>query len=227
MKFIFLNLWNFTNRHFAEAFIKEHAQSTDVFCFQETYEKSKWFLIDILKNFKSYSDYKYISDEDAFPLATYIKDRVDVVSVRTLLMDVHLTGFAQQFQLRVRGEDIHVCNVHGASKPGDKLDNDARIAQSGGIIHAFEGFKGKKIIGGDFNLELNIQSIKMFEEKGYQNLIRDYGVSTTRNKYVSDRYPDNKQYYSDYVFVDKEIIVKDFTVPDIEASDHLPLILTI
>ncbi len=227
MKIVFLNIWNFTNREFAEAFIAEHVDSTDIFCFQEAYEKAKWFLRDSLNNFKLYSDYKFISDKDDFPQAIYIRNSIDVVSNKALLMDIPLAGLALYSHLRLNGKDIHLCNVHGVSKPGTKLDDDTRLVQSKSLIDAFSIMEGTRILGGDFNLEMDTKSVKMFEEAGYKNLVKDYGIKTTRNKYVWDRFPESKQYYSDYIFIDGNITVKGFSVPDSEASDHLPMILVI
>lgn len=227
MKIVFLNIWNFTNREFAEAFIAEHVDSTDIFCFQEAYEKAKWFLRDSLNNFKLYSDYKFISDKDDFPQATYVRKDIDVVSNKALLMDIPLAGLALYSHLRLNGKDIHLCNVHGVSKPGTKLDDDTRLVQSKSLIDAFSIMEGTRILGGDFNLEMDTKSVKMFEEAGYKNLVKDYGIKTTRNKYVWDRFPESKQYYSDYIFIDGNTTVKEFSVPDSEASDHLPMILVI
>ncbi len=227
MKIVFLNIWNCTNRNFAEKFIKESLIDTDVFCFQEAYEKTKWLCKDLLFDYSVYADYRYVSDKDDFPEATYIKKNIDVISNRTLLLDLPSAGLALYTQLIFEGKNFHICNVHGVSKPGDKLDNDVRLQQSEMILTEFKNLDGIKIIGGDFNLDLNSKSVGMFEKSGYRNLIKDYSIPTTRNKYVWDRYPDTKQYYSDYVLVSGDAVVKDFKVPNSDASDHLPLLLTI
>lgn len=226
MKVIFLNLWNFTNQDFAISFIKDNVHDTDVFCFQEAYEKAKWFCKDLLSDFFMIADYKYISDSDDFPLATYTKKDIRVVANRTLLLDLPGTGLGIHTQLEVGGVVYQICNVHGISKPGDKLDNELRISQSKGLIREFSVLEGLKIIGGDLNLEYNTQSVALFEENGYRNLIKDFGVRNTRNKYVWDKHPGSKQYFSDYVFVSENVVVQNFLVPESEASDHLPMILT-
>ena len=72
----------------------------------------------------------------------------------------------------------------------------------------------------------NTKSIKMIKEAGYKNLIKDFGIKTTRNKLAWDQFPDEeKQNFADYVFVSPEIKVRKFSVPNLEISDHLPLIL--
>ena len=67
----------------------------------------------------------------------------------------------------------------------------------------------------------------MFQKYGYLDLIKKFGIKTTRNEVAWENYPDNKQYFSDYVFVNPEAKIKSFSVPDLEISDHLPLILEI
>lgn len=227
MKIIFLNIWDCNNTGFAKEFIRNNLLDTDIFCFQEACEKTKWLCKDLLQDYILYSDYKYVSDKDSFPTATYTRKTLEIVSNRSILADIPMTGLVLYTQVKTPENSVHICNVHGISKPGDKLDTQARLLQSEKLIQEFKDLKGLKIIGGDFNLEHDTQSVRMFEEAGYRNLIKDFNISTTRNKYVWDRYPENKQYFSDYIFISKDVVVKDFVVPDSEASDHLPLILTI
>jgi len=81
-------------------------------------------------------------------------------------------------------------------------------------------------LGGDFNLYPQTKSIKIFEEAGYRNLIKDFGVKETRNKFAWEQFPDEeKQHFADYCFVSKNIKIIDFQVPNVLISDHNPLIL--
>jgi endonuclease/exonuclease/phosphatase family metal-dependent hydrolase len=86
---------------------------------------------------------------------------------------------------------------------------------------------GEKIIGGDFNLNKNTESVKMFEKNGYRNLIEEFGIEVTRNHLIWDLYPENIQFWADYLFVSPEVKVKSFEVPKNEVSDHLPQVLVI
>ena len=69
------------------------------------------------------------------------------------------------------------------------------------------------------------KSLGILERTGYINLIKEYGIESTRNEVSWKLYPNNKQYFADYVFVNKETKVESFKVPYSEISDHLPLIL--
>ena len=92
-----------------------------------------------------------------------------------------------------------------------------------------KGKVGLKIIGGDFNLNPDTKSVKIFEEVGYKNLIMDFGIKNTRNEISWKQFQNKpgfvKQYFADYVFVSKDVKVRKFEVPYNEISDHLPQIL--
>lgn len=71
------------------------------------------------------------------------------------------------------------------------------------------------------------ESIRMFEKNNYRDLIKDFHITTTRNRIALDKYPGNERLFSDYVFVSSGVSVKGFLVPDVEISDHLPLLVEI
>lgn len=136
----------------------------------------------------------------------------------------------------VKGDkDFLVCNIHGVSLPGDKNDSEERLEQSKTILGFARSINMPAIIGGDFNLNPDTKSVKMFEEAGYKNLIKDYKIVSTRNHFAWEQAEVQlvkqgfeffgKQYFADYVFVSPEIKIKNFEVPNIEVSDHSPLIL--
>ena len=84
--------------------------------------------------------------------------------------------------------------------------------------------KSSVIICGDFNVLPNTQSIIMFEDS-FVNLIKKYDISTTRSK-ISPWYGTAGEIkFSDYAFVSPNMEITDFKVPDVEISDHLPLIM--
>ena len=68
----------------------------------------------------------------------------------------------------------------------------------------------------------------MIEKIGMRNLIKDFSIATTRNALSYGNYPESeRQYFADYVFVSSGVRVLNFSVPEIEISDHLPMILEI
>ncbi len=162
----------------------------------------------------------------------FVKKDVEVLSSGKLVIYRNTpsdTGFASYITFKYEGKTINLLNVHGKAQPGHKNDTPARLKQSEKIINFFSDMKGPKIIGGDFNLEFNTKSVKMFEEAGYKNLIKDFGIKTTRNELSWKQFRNTpgfvQQYYADFCFVSPEVRVKSFEVPYNEISDHLPLIL--
>jgi len=133
-------------------------------------------------------------------------------------------GYGSHVIISQGEKSFHLVNIHGKAQPGSKFDTPVRIKQSEHIIDAMKSVRVPVIIGGDFNLYPNTKSIMMFEEAGYKNLIRDFGIKNTRNE-ISWKEFNNKQYYADYVFVAPDIKVRGFEVPYNEVSDHLPLVL--
>ncbi len=133
-------------------------------------------------------------------------------------------GFMQFAELAMGKKKIWLGSVHGKTLPGNKLDTPVRLKQSETIINFFADKSSPKMVGGDFNLMPDTKSVAMFEEAGYKNLIKDFGIKNTRNKLSWEQF-NNIQHFADYVFVSKDIKVSKFEVPYTEISDHLPQIL--
>ena len=126
------------------------------------------------------------------------------------------------------GKEYTLANLHGIAYPGTKRDTPERIVQSQRALDFLKGEKGKKILGGDFNLMPDTESIRMIEAAGMRNLIKEFGITTTRSTISYAQYPESdRQYFADYAFVSPGTAVTKFTVPQILISDHLPLIVEI
>lgn len=232
MKTVFLNAWNARRPEIGE-YITEQAQTTDVFCFQEAYETMQALCAKLLPDYVVYQDYKSTSEGDTFAQATYVHKRHTVVSFGSILKDVPNTGLGLYVEIEgdkgeegQNGRTVVIGNAHGISRPGDKLDTPNRIIQSQELITFFGPFfesESEIIIGGDLNLFPKTESLGMFEQAGYTDLIKKLGITTTRNQHAWDRHPNNKQYYSDYTFISSSVELVSFEVPHNLISDHLPL----
>jgi exonuclease III len=225
MKVVFLNTWNAKMLDGIAAFIKEQSADADVFCFQEAYMKFNYFCKGWLPDYRMISGYKHGGEENDFPQTVYVRDNVDLLSSEFVLEKEPGTGLGIYMEIRTKSGIVHLCNFHGSARPGDKLDTPQRLSQSQGLIDFFKDKNGPRIIGGDFNLDAGSKSIKMFADNGYRDLIKEFNIKTTRNHLAWEMYPKSKQYYSDYVFVSPEVKVQEFSVPENEISDHLPMIL--
>lgn len=229
MRIVFLNTWNGIQSGFGE-FVSEQAPQTDVFCFQEVYPEVKGRLAHLLPNYHLVDAYKENSADDNFPQATYIRDGMQILKWSPVLAELNGTGLGIFTEISKEGQRANLCNFHGTARPGNKLDTAQRLQQTEGLLAFFATLNGPKIIGGDFNLDHAAKSIQMFEQAGYRNLVKEFGITNTRNRLVWERYPASIQHHSSYVFVSKEIKVANFSVPqpeEFEISDHQPLILEV
>ncbi len=230
MKIIFLNAWSGKLREPIEKFLLDEARDTDIFCLQEVYEETKPFVRDCLPGFHEVAASKPMAfSTNFFGQAIYVKPNLPILQSGVLFEDENEIGLGLSAHVRFGEEDVHVCNFHGLTfaTDDDKLDNPTRLLQSRKLIESFEGRSGIKIIGGDFNILPQAESIRMFEKNGYRDLIKEFDIKSTRSRIALEKYPGHEEYFSDYVFVSSETRVKNFSVPNVEISDHLPLVLEI
>ena len=135
----------------------------------------------------------------------------------------NISGNFHFVEFEKTGESYFIGNVHGIWIPGPKIDSSGRIEQSNRLNNELKKRSGKEILCGDFNLKPETESVAILGS-GMRNLIKEYGIKTTRNRY----YPDMEKYgdyIADYAFASPNVQIGDFKVPMNEISDHLPLIL--
>lgn len=128
----------------------------------------------------------------------------------------------QYLDVIIDDRKLRVCNFHGLwSFKYGKKDFPDRINQSNRIKEFLDKTVDPKILVGDFNLEPDTRSLAILEEN-MVDLIKTYGITTTRSSYC-----DKPVKFADYALVSPDIEIVDFQVPNVLASDHLPLILEI
>ncbi|KKQ62683.1 MAG: Endonuclease/exonuclease/phosphatase, partial [Candidatus Shapirobacteria bacterium GW2011_GWF1_38_23] len=223
---IFLNAWYGNTGEVLWKYLKEEAKTTDIFCFMEADRKFREKCAEILLDYISMSTEKAIANEDGCFQSTYMKKEYKVLKSEPILGLDPFIGLGLFTKIEADNRTLNIASIHGVAQPGDKLDNPKRLEQSKMVIDYMTKIEGSKIIGGDFNLDKNTESIKMFERNGYRNLIEEYKIDMTRNHLSWDLHPQ-KQLWADFLFVDPEIKVKNFEVPKNKVSDHLPLVLEI
>ncbi len=244
MKLITLNAWGGILNEPLLDFIRAHSVDTDVFCFQEIlkddtgktesnenkslYEDISVILANYNGYFGEYQETNYKKDRKnagKMGIATFVKNNIssNFVEAIGLYHEREWGDYSGKFlggvALMVIVNNMDVLNIHGLWQEGIKTDTEAKIEQSREIIEFVDKFDGKKIICGDFNLLPDTKSIQMFGDI-YQDLIKEYKIDTTRSISYT-----KKLRHADYIFLDKDIAIKDFSVPDLNISDHLPLIL--
>ena len=119
-----------------------------------------------------------------------------------------------------------LASMHGMAYPGSKLDTPDRLEQSRKLLSFLADEEGEKIVGGDFNLLPEAESVGMIEKAGMRNMIKEFNIPSTRNELAYGSYPEaERQYFADYAFISPGVRVVDFQVPYLSVSDHLPLML--
>jgi endonuclease/exonuclease/phosphatase family metal-dependent hydrolase len=239
MKVIFLNCQHGSLEKKLIQFVKSQIVSTDIFCLQEVTLDLQEKLISILDGYNFV--FKNIKVNNKFTSnygqTIFYKKNINFIKGDTLEVFKNRYpnyGFLQYIDIQYKSKKVRILNLHGLSQPGHKNDTKNRIKQSKNILSNLL-LKETNILGGDFNLNPNTRSLRIIENSNLINLIKSFDIKTTRNEYAFRNAQEfskkrdykfyGKQLYADYCFVSPKIKVKKFEVPDIEISDHLPLIL--
>ncbi|MCR4328730.1 MAG: endonuclease/exonuclease/phosphatase family protein [Patescibacteria group bacterium] len=253
MKLISLNTWGGKAYAPLMQFIKEHAPTTDIFCFQEILSspapqreshgaRTNLYgeLAEVLPNFQKFFTAEqsgYDLDEPVdFPIsygqATFIKNSVHVLSTeevfvyrdRNSALDVK-TFPASILCTRIAQEEktYSIMNMHGIAHP-EHHDTPDRLMQSEKILRFLEKEEGIKLLCGDFNLRPETLSLALIE-KTLLNLNKKFNIPQTRS--ILSPYFGKKNFDPtvDYILVSPEVETEQLEVPDVQISDHLPLIL--
>ena len=237
MKLITVNIWGGRMVAPLTDFLKKYAD-VDMFLFQEIFEHDKSSkpidhpLAQITELLTNHVGYYRRAESGGFGLATFVKRSLKV----TAEGDTFVHGIKdavvgerwwydvgknlQYVTLHDSGTEYTVFNLHGLWEPTGKSDSPNRIKQSERIIEFMKKFGGNVLLGGDFNLRPDTESLKMIEQElGLKNLIKEYKITSTR----TSLYTRTDEKYADYVFVSPNMTVNEFQVlPDV-VSDHAAL----
>lgn len=202
-------------------------------------------LIETLLNFRFFYSIE-ISGFDTSPepvnfhltmgKAMFIKNNIQVNSTNDILLFgdrsekllkgdfSNLAVTLQSIDFIIQGKRFTVVNIHGTAFPGTKLDTKLRLEHSQRLREFLNSKQGAKIVVGDFNLLPNTQSVKILEDD-LRNLIKEFVIEKTRSHLSPYAGRPDFQKFADYTFVSDDVSVENFTVPDTDISDHLPMIL--
>jgi endonuclease/exonuclease/phosphatase family metal-dependent hydrolase len=137
-----------------------------------------------------------------------------------------IVRWLQLTELRTPGGSLLIANYHGIARPGTKLDSDERLEQSRAIRRVLDAHDGPVVLVGDFNLLPETESVRLLE-RGLRNLVIEHAIPSTRSRLNPYFGTPQEQPHADYMFVSPDLCVADFQVPDVQVSDHLPLILDV
>lgn len=126
----------------------------------------------------------------------------------------------QYVTIKTANGPVTVINLHGLWNGMGKTDTEERLEQSRRILAFTQTLNHPFVLAGDFNLEPSTKSLRMLEDAGLRNLIKEYGITSTRTSFY-----EKPGKFADYIFVSDGIQVNDFAVLPDEVSDHAPLML--
>lgn len=205
---------------------------------QYSYFGQTWSIKEFhLKNFHKKDSFDY--DFGGFIKAgNYLKSRFAIVEKKNVFVtknrriEVEPKDWALWPQDQVKAvlvadlklpsdKKLRILNYHGVWTR-EKLGNAETLAACKQILKLAKAVNYPTIIAGDFNLFPDTPSMKIFYDD-FVSLIDTYNIQTTRPN--SNELSNLKRNVVDFVLVSKDIKVNNFEVPNLEVSDHLPLIL--
>jgi endonuclease/exonuclease/phosphatase family metal-dependent hydrolase len=231
MRLISLNVWKGKLLDPLLAFIAREAPTTDIFCFQEmVYPDIFNHCEAALPDFRGFFEVSQnLHNNEEFGLAMFVRrtDPVeregDVFVYRTRNAEIGDDGRTigrnlQFITFPKSGIEYTIANFHGLWSGESREDTPDRISQSKHVRKFLDGTRGRKIICGDFNLTRDTQSLTIIDD-GMKNLIKENDITSTRN----ERYFPYADKYCDYIVVDNDVLVKNFSVLEDDVSDHYAL----
>lgn len=244
IKFITLNIWDGGNLlDNIIAFIRKEAP--DIVSFQEVYNgknpafEKKFRTMEVFRKelgfpysvfFPAFIDTREIGDIER---GNAIFSKYPIVSQKTIFFDVPFGPFngegATNWQFEpmntahivttVGKTPLHVFNIHGIWG-FDGGDNQRRLQMSKTIINQIKD-KEHLVLAGDFNVRPNTKTIQNIE-KYLKNVFKDELTTTFNMKRKSGG--DYATAAVDMIFVSEDIEVLDRFCPQVDISDHLPLV---
>jgi len=168
---------------------------------------------------------------DNYGLMTLVKNDIEiseegeifVYKFKGFVPEGDIGNHARNIQYtKLLNNNLTIINFHGLWNGKGKGDSDDRIEQSKKIIEFIKSLDTEVVLCGDFNLLPETESIKIIEDAGLRNLIKENNIQSTRTSFYTK--PDK---HADYIFVSSGVKVLDFKVLPDEVSDHSALYLEI
>ncbi len=244
VRLVSLNIWGGNLGQPLLEFFKAHQNRVDIFCLQEVWDHQN-ASVEVLQKAPEGTQVDILSRitevlpgfQVRFSPAQDNAEGLAIFSKRDIPVEKHGEIFVfrskdsmvgndgrtlgrnlQYIQFILNGQMYTVCHFHGLWTGEGKLDTPPRIKQSQKIISFLKNVQGsKKILCGDFNLLPNTQSLSILED-GMRNLIKEYGITSTRSHYYT-----KQSSFADYILVSSDVRVMSFKTLPFNVSDHLPL----
>lgn len=128
--------------------------------------------------------------------------------------------------IKLNRQTIKLLNVHGPVDYDGTRDNPRRQRMKEIILDQIRDQK-QVILGGDFNVQPQTQTIGAIEKKLVNIFSDELATSFNLQRKDLERFPGFQDAVVDMMFVSPEIQVIDKFCPQIDISDHLPLVATL
>jgi endonuclease/exonuclease/phosphatase family metal-dependent hydrolase len=131
----------------------------------------------------------------------------------------------QHLALELDEEQLHIFNTQGIwGRDGD--DSPRRLAMAQTILVEIDKLPptAPVLLAGDFNVKESTQTIAMIESK-LKNVF-EHTLQTTFNMRQKN-HPGYATAVVDMMFVSHNVQVESYVCPNVDISDHLPLVATI
>lgn len=245
VKFITLNIWQGGNL-LDEALLFLQEKDPDILLMQEVYNgkdflyEQKYRTFDLVKKILSFS---YASFSPAF-LDTRAIGSIDrgnavfskfpILGNTTIAYDLPYGKFDEEHDrsnyekvpmciehavLSIQGNKYNIYNLQGVWGKDGK-DNERRLKMSKVLVEEVKD-KEHVILAGDFNLNPDTKTIRNIEEY-LCNVFKDKLITTFNIK--QKKRPEFAESVVDMVFISDDINVIDYSCPQVDISDHLPLV---
>jgi len=248
MKLISLNTWGGrAGKEKLLTFFEKH-KDVDIFCLQEIWNGGEHMLSEsaggmklegatpqLLKGIEGvlskHTSYFKPHFYDFFGLTMFVKKEFNVVEEGDIFVHKE-NGYISSENLGNHARNLQyitidtlagprtILNLHGLWNGGGKSDSEDRLLQSDNIVRFLQNVTNPHVLCGDFNLLPDTESLKKLETFGLRNLIKEYGITSTRTSYYTKEHK-----FADYTLVSEGIEVKDFKILPDEVSDHSAMYL--
>lgn len=244
IKFITVNVWHggrvFEN---LESFLVKEAP--DILCMQEVYDgkdselEKRFRTLEVLKqklgfSYSSFAQRLFDSTNNNLPHGNAILSKFPLKEDGFVFFDIPLSYIAveklkealdwpfgiQKVVIEIEGKKVHVLNVHGVWG-FDTVDNPRRLSMADKIIEQIPE-KESVIIAGDFNMSSQTETIRRIE-KHVKNVFGSILKSTFNMKYKKGGGFGSASV--DMVFVSNDIQITKRYMPEVDVSDHMPLVV--
>lgn len=244
IKFISLNIWQGGNM-FVQSMEFLYKENPDILVVQEVYDGQNPLYEQRYKTFlevKKTLSFSYSSFSPAF-LDTRTIGNIDrgnaifskfpIISNTTIAYDRPYGSYDEEHDMNyqnvpmclqhavvlIHKNEYNIYNLQGIWGK-DGRDNPRRIRMGKFLVEETKNRK-RVVLAGDFNLNPNTETIRGLE-KCLRNVFKNKLKTTFNMKQKKN--PALAKSIVDMIFVSRDLKIVDYSCPDVNISDHLPLI---